>query len=219
VRKIFFVNIGLLFVMLWKLSSFLKQYKPPIPKEEISSMLPVLFLVLVLFCFFPILLLIELMAVNLSGQRNSEDILLNIEKRTDYLLTDESLRIIEETNSTYDEINFHSISIETFVLDSLKTHFKYLLKQEEKNKDKANAIIPILAAIVIWISYFMVGIPKELINALGRSSQYESIAILTGFLIIVYVAFNQFSHSRFSVKYLKCISTIEKLKSLNNARI
>jgi hypothetical protein len=219
INKIHFINIGLLLSIFWHFNHTYGKYIKQnlnIPKEIINSASLELFVIIVLFVFFPLLFLIHLIAVILSEQRNSEDILTNIKKRMDYLLIDENLNVLSEGSSiTYNKL-YNSKQIDFFVLDSLKSHFEYLLKQGEKNKERASSIIPILAAIAVLISYYIIGIPKEMINALKRSSEYESIAILTGFLIIIYVAMIQFSHSRLSIKYLKCISTIEKLKSLSS---
>jgi hypothetical protein len=215
VSIIFLFNTGFLIASFWNLANFVSHHKTPLSQEVAASNFLTAIFPLVFFGFIPILLFTGLVVFILSEQRNSENILLNIKKRMDYHLSDENFKMIaRKSHINSDKIDYFKI-IEVLVLDSLKSHFEYLLKKEEKFKDRANAIIPIIAAMAVLILYYINGIPKEIINVFNRPSQYESIAILTGLLITFYVAINQFSYSRLSIKYLKCISTIEKLKSLN----
>lgn len=196
--RLAFMNTIIFVFIFWHFKNIYGEYikqKIQIPKELInpSSFLE-LFTLIVLFGFIPILILINLIASKLSELKSSEEILLNIERQNDSLLLNETIKI-GAGNVFHDQANACANQIDYFILDSLKAHFEYLLKREEKQKDRANAFIPIIAAIVILITYYVIGIPKEITMALNRSSEYESNAVLAGFLIIIYGAIVQFSQA------------------------
>jgi hypothetical protein len=209
--RILIFNATLFAIVLVILLFRIKAHKIPLSAQEVRSIewqvniIPTLALLSV----FPIFLFLDTLFLYLSSFKSTEDILQQIKRKKDYYLNIES---IHQWNTSGNDLFKDEKLLRFFMLTSMKNHFDFLLKYEEKMKDKTNALIPIASTCVVVFSYYVIGIPKSVFTWLNQTSDYATVAILTGILAVIYIAVNQSTHERLTVKYLKCIAILERLK-------
>jgi hypothetical protein len=101
---------------------------------------------LALLSVFPVFLFLDTLFLYLSSFKSTEDILQKIKRKKDYYLNIESIR---QWNALEKDLFKDEKLLRVFMLISMKNHFDFLVKYEEKMKDKTNALIPITSTCVV----------------------------------------------------------------------
>jgi hypothetical protein len=178
---------------------------------------------IIIFAVFGIVLMITILCYMfmkmVADQKSSREIMMVAKKK--YL--QKSLCHYEnlvannfKITSKQDKENIKITSeIDNFVVESLLTHFQYLIRKTDKIKDSTDACIPLITLIFVLISVFVIGIPS-IPGFDGQLSPSYGLPTFAAFIAAIFKPTLVLTSNNLSMKYSKCLLKMEDLKYRKN---
>jgi ABC-type multidrug transport system fused ATPase/permease subunit len=99
-----------------------------------------------------------------ADQKSSKEIMMGVkEKYLQKLLSYHENSVVNNSKPSSERGEkdiANNPEIDNFVIESLLTHFQYLIRKADKTKDSINACIPLIALLFILVCVFVIGIPS-----------------------------------------------------------
>jgi ABC-type multidrug transport system fused ATPase/permease subunit len=200
------------FFLVYKIKSVNKNSSiPPVDTEQVRR-------VIIIFAIFNIVLAVTtlgyLFMKIVSDQKSSKEIMMDVKKKC--LLKSLShyensvANNFKTTSERGEEYIANNPNTDNFVIESLLTHFQYLIRKTDKKKDSIDACIPLITLLFILVCVFVIGIPS--IPRLKELSSWYGFPTLSAFVTSIFKPTLVLASNNLSMKYSKCLLKMEDLK-------